>query len=141
MTIDLNEKYPGAGSFKFGDSDAMNAELIALVRAGKKTATMGKAADFADEPEALPVVGRRDFVTHWDGTPAVVIETVSVERMPFDKVSEAFALAEGEDATYADWYKSHRAYFERNGGWSAKMEMICERFKVIEDLADWESAN
>jgi uncharacterized protein YhfF len=140
MTIDLNEKYPGAGSFKFGDSDAMNAELIALVRAGKKTATMAKAADFADEPEALPVVGRRDIVTNWDGSPAVVVETTSVERKAFDQIDEAFALAEGEDETHADWHQSHRAYFERNGGWSGDMEMICERFKVVEDLIDWESA-
>ena len=140
MTIDLNEKYPGAGSFKFGDSDAMNAELIALVRAGKKTATCGKSSDFADDPGAVPVVGRRDIVTNWDGSPAVVIETVSVELKPFDDIDEEFALAEGEDETRADWYKSHRAYFERNGGWSGDMEMICERFKVVEDLIDWESA-
>ena len=140
MTIDLNEKYPGAGSFKFGDSDAMNAELIALVRAGKKTATCGKASDFVDDPGSVPLVGRRDIVTNWDGSPAVVIETVSVERKAFDQIDEGFALAEGEDETHGDWHKSHVAYFERNGGWSGDMEMICERFKVVEDLIDWESA-
>ena len=140
MTIDLNEKYPGAGSFKFGDSDAMNAELIALVRAGKKTATCGRASDFDDDPDAVPVVGRRDIVTNWDGSPAVVIKTISVERKKFDQIDEEFALAEGEDATRADWHKSRRAYFVRTGVWSSDMEMICERFKVVEDLADWESA-
>jgi uncharacterized protein YhfF len=138
MTIDLIQKYPGAGSFKFGDSDAMNADLIALVRAGKKTATCGKASDFADEPEALPVVGRRDIVTNWDGSPAVVIETVSVGRMAFDAIGVGFALAEGENEDYDGWRCDHIAYFKRNGGWAGDMEMICERFVMVEDLVDME---
>ena len=138
MTIDLIKKYPGAGSFKFGDSDAMNAELIALVRSGKKTATCGRASDFEPDGEGLPVVGRRDIVTNWDGSPAVVIETLSVERMKFDEIGEDFALAEGENEDYASWRRDHRAYFERNGGWAPDMEMICERFEVVEDLVDME---
>lgn len=137
MTIDLIKKYPGAGSFKFGDSDGMNAELIALVRSRKKTATCGKASDFADG-EGLPLVGRCDIVTNWDDSPAVVIRTTSVERMSFDAISEGFALAEGENADYAGWRRDHIAYFERNGGWSGDMEMICERFEMVEDLADME---
>jgi len=138
MTIDLIKKYPGAGSFKFGDSDAMNGELIALVRAGKKTATCGRASDFEPGGEDLPVVGRRDIITNWDGSPAVVIETLSVERMRFDEIGEDFALAEGENEDYAGWRRDHRAYFERNGGWAGDMEMICERFEVVEDLYDME---
>ena len=140
MTIDLIEKYPGAGSFKFGDSDAMNGELIALVRAGKKTATCGKASDFEAGGDDLPVAGRCDIVTNWDDSPAVVIRTVSVERMAFDKIGEAFALAEGENEDYAGWRRDHIAFFKRNGGWSGDMEMICERFEVVEDLADFEPA-
>ena len=136
--IDLIEKYPGAGEFRFGDSDAMNAELIALVRSRKKTATCGKASDFEDEPEALPVVGRCDIVTNWDGSPAVVIRTLSVERMRFDAIGEDFALAEGENEDYVGWRRDHIAYFKRNGGWSAGMEMICERFEVVEDLLGFE---
>jgi len=137
--IDLIEKYPGAGSFKFGDSDGMNAEVIALVRAGKKTATCGKASDFEDDPGAVPVVGRYDIVTNWDGSPTVVIRTVSVERMAFNTIGVGFALAEGEDETHAAWYVSHREYFMRNGGWSGDMEMICERFEVVEDLVEFEA--
>ena len=131
----LQKKYPGAVPFKFGDSDEMNAKLIALVRAGKKTATCGSAADFDEEGEEPPVIGRRDIVTNWDGSPAIVIETVSVEQMPFDQIDEAFALAEGENETYAGWRRDHITFFTRNGGWSGDMQIICERFKVIEDLA------
>ena len=138
MTIDLVKKYPGAGSFKFGDSDAMNAGLIALVRAGKKTATCGRASDFEDDPGAVTVVGRSDIVTNWDGSPAVVIKTLSVQRMTFDAIGEEFALAEGANADYAGWRRDYIAYFERNGGWAGDMEMICERFEVVEDLVDME---
>jgi len=68
-TEDLQETYPGAGTFKFGDSKDLCQDLIQLVRNGKKTATCGAASDFADEPEAMPVVGRCDIAANWDGTP------------------------------------------------------------------------
>jgi uncharacterized protein YhfF len=141
MIEDLRQRYPNAVTFRFGDSDAMNRELIALVRAGKKRATMGRLADFGPGKEAKPVVGRCDIITDWDGTPAVVVRTVLVEEMPLNEISEDFALAEGENETYQEWYDDHRRYFERNGGWAADMEMICERFKVVEDLAGWEPAD
>lgn len=134
MIEDLKGKYPDAVTFRFGDSDAMNRELIALVRAGKKRATMGRLGDFGPGKEAKPVVGRCDIITEWDGTPAVVVRTVSVEELPLNEIGEDFALAEGENETYQDWYDDHRAYFERNGGWAPDMMMICERFEVFEDL-------
>ena len=134
MTSSLLSKYPNAVTFRFGDSDAMNRELIALVRAGKKRATMGRLSDFAEGGEAKPVVGRCDIITEWDGTPAVVVRTTSVEEMPLNEIGEDFALAEGENETYQGWYDDHRAYFERNGGWAPDMMMICERFEVVEDL-------
>ena len=38
-TEDLQDTYPGAGTFKFGDSAALCQHLIAHVRQGRKTAT------------------------------------------------------------------------------------------------------
>lgn len=140
MTIDLIEKYPGAGSFTFGDSAELCGHLINLVRAGKKTATCGAARDFEAGGEDMPAVGRCDIALNWDGGPALVIRTTSVERMKFDDVSENFALAEGENDDYAGWRRDHIAYFKRNGGWSGDMELICERFELIEDLAEMEPA-
>ena len=134
MTSSLLTKYPDAVTFRFGDSDAMNRELIALVRAGKKRATMGRLSDFGPGKEAKPVVGRCDIVTHWDGTPAAVVRTTHVEELPLNEITEDFALAEGESETYEEWYDDHRRYFERNGGWAPDMMMICERFEVVEDL-------
>lgn len=130
----MRARYPGAESFRFGDSDAMSEALIALVVAGKKRATCGAARDFGAGAEPLPVVGRRDIVTRWDGTPAVVIETVEVTRRRFCEIDEDFALAEGENDDLVGWRRDHRAYFERNSGWDPEMELICERFEVVEVL-------
>ncbi|MEO1277180.1 MAG: ASCH domain-containing protein, partial [Pseudomonadota bacterium] len=44
------------------------------------------------------------------------------------------ALAEGENDSLEGWRADHRAYFERNGGWSPDMMLLCERFRVIEDF-------
>ena len=127
-------RYPGAETFRFGDGAALCSELIALVRAGAKTATCGAARDFEPGGEAAPVVGRRDVVLNWDGTPALVIETLHVERRRFCEMDEDFALAEGENDDIDGWRRDHQAYFERNGGFDPEMELICERFRMVEDL-------
>ena len=133
MTVEeVRARYPGAATFRFGDGPALCAELLRLVRSGAKTATCGALRDY-DAGEPLPVVGRRDIALNWDGTPALVIETVEVTRRPFDAVPEEFALAEGE-GTFAEWREGHVRYFERNGGWSPDMELVCERFRLVEDL-------
>ena len=129
---DLLRRYPGAETFRFGDGPDLCAELIALVRSGAKTASCGAVRSF-EAGEPMPVVGRRDIVLNWDGTPSLVIETVEVTRRRFDDVPEDFALAEGE-GTFAEWREGHIRYFGRNGGWSSDMELICERFRLVEDL-------
>ncbi|MEO1796890.1 MAG: ASCH domain-containing protein [Pseudomonadota bacterium] len=132
--IDIPAKYAGAETFTFGDSEWLCEALLALVIAGKKTATCGALRDFEAEGEALPVPGRRDIALHWFGRPALVIETVQVETKTFQEVDANFALAEGENETFEGWQRDHRAYFERNGGWSPDMMLVCERFKLIEVL-------
>ncbi len=46
------------------------------------------------------------------------------------------ALAEGEDESLAGWQENHRAYFARNGGFAPEMELIWERFALVEDLKE-----
>ena len=82
----------------------------------------------------MPVVGRRDIALDWDGAPALVIETRAVEVRRFCDVGEDFALAEGENDTLEGWRAGHRGFFERNGGFDPQMELVCERFRLIEDL-------
>jgi uncharacterized protein YhfF len=125
-------KYPQAETFTYGDSERLCDELLALVRSGKKTATCGALRDFQYGGEAMPVVGRRDIALNWDGTPALVIETVAVSVQRLCDVDEAFALAEGENESLEGWRADHQRYFERNGGFSPTMELVCERFRLVE---------
>lgn len=129
----LKQRYPGAETFTFGDNGALCASLLLLVRAGKKVATCGALREFQNG-EPMPEIGRRDIALNWDGTPALVIETVELVHCRFDEVSEAMALAEGEDDSLEGWRAGHRAYFERNGGFSPDMPIVWERFVLIEDL-------
>lgn len=131
---ELRNTDPDAQSFKFGDSEELCQQLISLVRAGKKTATCGALRDYRSENEALPVIGRKDIALNWDGSPAIVIETTDVCVKRFCDVDEDFALAEGENETLEGWQIGHRSFFERNGGFDPRMELVCERFRLVADL-------
>ena len=61
--------------FSFGDSPEMADELLALVLAGKKTATVSVIL----EDEKAPSVGDLSLVLDGRSTPACVIKTVHVE--------------------------------------------------------------
>jgi uncharacterized protein YhfF len=129
------DPYAGAVTFTFGDNPALADELLELVLSGTKTATCGALADFAPGAEAMPVVGRRDVVLDGQGRRAAVIETLEVTIRRFDQMDEAFARDEGEgDRTLAWWRGAHRAYFERTGTFSPDMQLVCERFRLVERL-------
>lgn len=130
--IDAN---PEAETFRFGDNAKLCADILALVREGRKTATCEAMRAYTKEGDALPVVGRRDVALNWDGTPALMMETVEVTTRRFDEMDEAFVAAQGEFRDLAHWRKGYRAYFSRSGGFSEDMELMCERFRVVEDYA------
>jgi uncharacterized protein YhfF len=135
MTLDeARTRYPNAETFTFGDNRALCDELLALVRAGRKTATCGALRDFAEGGEPMPQAGRFDIALDRDGQPALVIETLDVAVVRFCDVDADFALAEGENETLEGWRADHRRYFERNGGWEPEMELVCERFRMVEDF-------
>lgn len=129
----LKRRYPTAKTFKFGDSAALCDTLLSLVRSRKKVATCEALREFRNG-QPMPEIGRRDIALNWDDTPALVIETVELIQCRFDEVTEAMALAEGEDDSLDGWRAGHRAYFERNGGFSPDMQILWERFVLIEDL-------
>ncbi|MEL6551682.1 MAG: ASCH domain-containing protein [Pseudomonadota bacterium] len=128
----LKARYPGAITFKFGDSAEMSAEILPLVFSGKKTATCAALREYEAESASMPVIGRRDIALAWDDTPVAVIETTDVTQCRFDDVGEDFARAEGEFPDYASWREAHRVFFDRHGGWSPDMMLVCERFRLIE---------
>ncbi|MGR3466405.1 MAG: ASCH domain-containing protein [Shimia sp.] len=128
----VQTSYPGAEAFKFGDNEALCEDLLARVIDGRKTATCGAARWYDEDGDTMPVVGDFAIAQHWDGRPGAVLRTTAVSRERFCDVSEDFALAEGEDSSLEGWREGHRRYFERNGGWHPEMELICERFEVVE---------
>jgi len=128
-------RYPGADCFRFGDSQALSDELIALVRSGKKRATCTHMAEL-EAGAARPEVGRRDIAMNFDGTPALVIETVEVVDTTFDRMTEEMALLEGEDESLAGWRANHERYYRRLGVFAPDLPLIWERFKVVEDFGE-----
>ena len=130
----LKARYPNAVTFKFGDSTELSDALLSLIRSGKKVATCGALQDYLDG-DPMPEVGRQDIALNWDDTPALVIETLEIVQCRFDEVTEAMALAEGEDESLEGWRDGHQGFFERNGGFSPDMQLVWERFRLVEDLA------
>ena len=129
----LPPQYATSIQFSFGDSPELADELLALLLAGKKTATCGALRDHGPGKEPLPQVHRRDVVLNGAGQPACVIETQSVEIKRFDDIDPAFTTREGE-GDYAQWRAGHEAYFARNGGFSPDMDIVCETFRLVEVL-------
>jgi uncharacterized protein YhfF len=118
-------------SFAFGDSAALANELLALVLAGKKTATCWAASEGDKGVEA----GKRWFVKDGSGAPRAILETVEVTRRRFDEVDAGFAFDEGEgDRTLSGWRDAHTNYFTRRGEFAPGMEVYCERFRLVEVL-------
>lgn len=136
---ELQARRAGSTTFTFGDSEELCNDLLRLVRSGQKTATCGALRDFGPEGEAMPVVGRRDIALNWDGTPALIIETLEVTQMRFCDVDKCFALAEGENDDLEGWRRDHQWYFERNGGFDSEMMLVCERFKLVHDYGSQEA--
>jgi len=82
----------------------------------------------------MPEAGRRDVALESDGTPAVMLETVEVTTRRFGDMDAEFVAAQGEFRDLEHWRKGYEAYFRRTGGFDPDMELMCERFRVVEDF-------
>ena len=126
------EKYRSLRCFAFGDSPALADELLGLVLKGIKTATCSTE----DEPNTS-TPGERWIVLDGRGEPRCVIESTEVTYRRYGDVNATFAHDEGEgDRSLAYWRKAHRQYFGRQGKFSEDMTLMCERFRLLEILAD-----
>lgn len=130
--VDAN---PEAETFRFGDNAKLCADILALVRSGTKTATCEAASAYGAQGDAWPEVGRRDVALNWDGTPAVMVETVEVQTRRFNEIDAEFVAAQGEFRDVAHWRAVYEAYFRNSAGFADDMKVMCERFTVIEDYA------
>ncbi|MEM9083860.1 MAG: ASCH domain-containing protein [Planctomycetota bacterium] len=133
---ELQRRYPGAACSSFGDSRELSDRLLSLILSGKKVATCSALRDHDATDGPLPQARDRGIVLSWDDEPVVVTELTEVTTRRFCDVDPDFALAEGENETLEGWRVDHRAFFERNGGFSPEMVLVCERFRVIEVVGE-----
>jgi uncharacterized protein YhfF len=124
-------------AFHFDDNQPSADELARLVLAGRKRATAGLLWAHEYENKPVPRVGDLSIVTDYAGTALCVIETVRVDIVPFEDVSEEFAATEGEgDGSLAYWRSAHEAFLGRECVRicrlpDTRMPVVCERFEVV----------
>ncbi|QKY68813.1 ASCH domain-containing protein [Lentibacillus sp. CBA3610] len=115
----------------------MADELAELVLEGTKTATASNYTLYQLEEEPLPFVGLHNIILDGEGEAVAIVETTSVEVVPFDEVTEEFAYLEGEgDRTLRYWHEVHEAFFKKeledvNRAFHYKIPVVCEKFKLI----------
>ena len=119
-------------TFSFGDRPALADELAALVLDGRKRATCWATSDGMQT-----AIGKRMVMLDGSARPRAVLETVQLFQSRFDAVDAAFAYDEGEgDRTLEAWRQAHRTYFTRRDQFAEDMPLWCERFIVVEYIAD-----
>ena len=124
-------------AFAFGDNESLADELVQLVLQGTKRATAGSNWVFEHQGKPIPKPGDLSIVTNWAGEPLCIIETLSVEIAPFNRVRTEFAAAECEgDKSLAFWHAAHSQYFARECAGIGRpfhegMPVVCEYFKVV----------
>ena len=124
-------------AWSFGNTKEIANELAMLVLEEVKTATASNYTLYELEKEDLPYVGLINIILDGDGEPVAIAETISVEVVPFDEVSEEHAYLEGEgDRTLSYWRDVHEKIFKKefegiNQEFHYKIPVVCERFKVL----------
>ncbi|QFG00921.1 ASCH domain-containing protein [Psychrobacillus glaciei] len=122
-------------AWQFGGSPDVLAQLVVDK---VKTATCSGRVFYELEKEPLPKVDDYSIVLNSKDEPVCIIRTSEVTITPMNKVSEAFAYAEGEgDRSYDYWKKVHVQFFtealrEVDLEFSEDMLLVCERFELID---------
>ncbi|NCC83452.1 MAG: ASCH domain-containing protein [Clostridia bacterium] len=124
-------------AWSFGDSPRVADELLALVLAGKKTATASSYEIYIRENTPLPQVGSSSVILNGRGEAECVIKTTALYIAPFAEVSADHAFKEGEgDRSLAHWREVHQDFFTRelspyNVLFSEDMLVVCEEFELV----------
>ncbi|WP_144549010.1 ASCH domain-containing protein [Peribacillus simplex] len=128
------EKPQAVSAWQFGaDPD----HLAQLVMDGIKTATCSGYVFYEEENEPLPSVGDYSIILSSEDEPLAIIQTVKVEVLPMNEVSEEFAIAEGEgDRTYTYWWDAHEKWLKEElhkigHTFKEDMLLVCERIELI----------
>lgn len=70
--------------------------LVKLILDGAKTATAALMIEYEEEVEPLPCVGAHSVLVDSDERPVAVLVTTAVDVIPLGKVTDRYAIDEGE---------------------------------------------
>lgn len=124
----------------YGDSPELSAELLSLIKSGKKRAGTSLLWGVEVDGEALPRVGDLEIVLDHHNEPALLTRIVSVDIVAFKDVDATYAAIEGEgDGSLAYWREGHWAFFSRECARigrtpSEDMPVVCSVFEVLRAL-------
>ncbi|WP_275347206.1 ASCH domain-containing protein [Xenorhabdus bovienii] len=130
----IENKYPAAESWVFGDSIEMYDKLSALVAEGTKTATSCSYHAYKQVDEEIEI-GNEYIVLNGKNLPVCVVRVTAVHLTQFSAMTTELAWKEGEgDRSLHRWRMEHKCFFEREGTFSPDMEVVVIEFEVIEVL-------
>lgn len=123
--------------WSFGGTKEVADELAKLVLDGTKTATTSNYALYELENEPLPSVGLHNIILNGEGMAVAIVETISVDVVPFDEVAALHAYLEGEgDRSLSYWREVHESFLKKelkdlHQEFHEKIPVVCERFRLI----------
>jgi len=122
-----NDEIPESDFFHNNEKDANR--LAELTLTGKKSASSGLYSLYEQYKADLPSIGKKQIVTDFNGNAKAIIENVSVDTIPFNKISKEYAeLDMGTDIEALEkWKKAHWEFFEnflKESGKKPTEEMI-----------------
>lgn len=125
-----------AGDLTFEAKGFVGDELVSLVLSGKKTAFFTSWPTYAIDQEPLPVTGELYVVLDRADNPRCVIETESVNIIPFNEVTWGMAVKEGEDENLEQWRDRKQEYLEDEGAilgfeFTPDIKLVFQTFKVV----------
>ena len=125
-----------AGDLNFEAKGFVADEMIALVLSGKKTAFFTSWSTYAIDQEPVPVSGELYLVLDRNEKPVCVIETQSVQVIPFNEVTWEMAKLEGEDESLEVWREKKQEYLEEEGDimgfeFTPDIKLVFQTFNVV----------
>jgi uncharacterized protein YhfF len=132
---------PMPESYHFGITKVDADTTAMLVVAGIKTASSGAFASYLHYQAAIPAEGDFAIITNWEGQAQCVIRTTQVEILPYNEITEDYAVKEGEgEQNLAHWKKTHWPFFSKDlssfGEVATEdMMVVCEEFEVVFSLS------
>lgn len=127
-------------SFYMGTNQEHADTCAMLIKAGLKTASSGALASYLHYQVPVPAEGDLAIITNWEGEAQCIIQTTTVDIVPFNEVTDDYAVKEGEgDQSLSHWKKEHWNFFSQDLATFGElpeedMMVICEEFEIIFQL-------